>query len=48
MSNILVECVPNFSEGRDEDIISKIAASIKKIDGVRLLDVDPGFAANRG
>ena len=47
MSNVLVECVPNFSEGRDERIISKIAASIEKIQGVRLLDVDPGFAANR-
>ncbi|PIR17832.1 MAG: glutamate formimidoyltransferase [Deltaproteobacteria bacterium CG11_big_fil_rev_8_21_14_0_20_49_13] len=43
----LVECVPNFSEGRDKQKIDAICNEIKKIDGVRLLDVDPGFATNR-
>ena len=43
----IVECVPNFSEGRDEKVIQAIAASITAIDGVRLLDVDPGEATNR-
>lgn len=47
MSTVIVECVPNFSEGRDQIIIDKIAKSIKNIQGVSLLDVDPGFAANR-
>jgi glutamate formiminotransferase/formiminotetrahydrofolate cyclodeaminase len=43
----LIECVPNFSEGRDQNIIDKIAASIVAVDGVKLLDVDPGKATNR-
>lgn len=43
----IVECVPNFSEGRDRNIISKIAAVIEEIDGVSLLDVDPGEDTNR-
>src|SRR5688572_3457618 len=43
----LIECVPNFSEGRDQNIIDKIAASIASVDGVKLLDVDPGKATNR-
>jgi glutamate formiminotransferase/formiminotetrahydrofolate cyclodeaminase len=43
----LVECVPNFSEGRDRGILDAIAASIREVDGVRLLDVDPGAATNR-
>ena len=43
----IIECVPNFSEGRDLSIISKITDEIKKIDGVKLLDVDPGNATNR-
>ncbi|MEZ4909179.1 MAG: glutamate formimidoyltransferase [Saprospiraceae bacterium] len=43
----LIECVPNFSEGRDKSIIDKIANSIKSVDGVSLLDVDPGHATNR-
>jgi glutamate formiminotransferase/formiminotetrahydrofolate cyclodeaminase len=43
----LIECVPNFSEGRDPHIIDKIAASISAVDGVKLLDVDPGKATNR-
>jgi glutamate formiminotransferase/formiminotetrahydrofolate cyclodeaminase len=43
----LVECVPNFSEGRDRRVIDAIAAVIASVDGVRLLDVDPGMATNR-
>jgi len=46
-SDILIECVPNFSEGRDMEIIRQITDEITKIDGVRLLDVDPGKATNR-
>nr|WP_321408979.1 glutamate formimidoyltransferase [uncultured Carboxylicivirga sp.] len=43
----LIECVPNFSEGCDMTIIEKITDEIKKIDGVKLIDVDPGKATNR-
>jgi glutamate formiminotransferase/formiminotetrahydrofolate cyclodeaminase len=43
----LVECVPNFSEGRDSSIIDAIARSISSVEGVCLLDVDPGADANR-
>lgn len=43
----LVECVPNFSEGRDKKAIDAIADSIKSVPGVELLDVDPGEATNR-
>jgi len=43
----LIECVPNFSEGRDPDIIRQITTSIEAIEGVRLLNVDPGKATNR-
>jgi len=43
----LVECVPNFSEGRDKKILDAIAASIKAVKGVTLLDVDPGETTNR-
>lgn len=43
----VVECVPNFSEGRDKEIISKITGEIEKVDGVYLLDVDMGSATNR-
>jgi len=43
----LIECVPNFSEGRDPDVIRQIAAVIEAVDGVTLLDVDPGKATNR-
>lgn len=43
----LVECVPNFSEGRDRNILDAIAAAITSVEGVRLLDVDPGAATNR-
>jgi len=43
----LVECVPNFSEGRDPVVIKQIADAIEKSDGVKLLNVDPGEATNR-
>jgi len=43
----LVECVPNFSEGRDKDKIQAIAREIEATPGVRLLDVDPGESTNR-
>jgi len=47
MSEILIECVPNFSEGQNPEVIKKITDEIEKIDGVKLLDVDPGFEMNR-
>lgn len=47
MSDILIECVPNFSEGKDKAIIKQITDEIEKIEGVKLLDVDPGFEMNR-
>jgi glutamate formiminotransferase/formiminotetrahydrofolate cyclodeaminase len=43
----IIECVPNFSEGRDMAVIDQISAEIKKIAGVELLDVDPGRDTNR-
>jgi glutamate formiminotransferase/formiminotetrahydrofolate cyclodeaminase len=43
----LIECVPNFSEGRAEKIIRQITDAIKSADGVSLLDVDPGVTTNR-
>jgi glutamate formiminotransferase/formiminotetrahydrofolate cyclodeaminase len=43
----LIECVPNFSEGRDMNIIKQITNEIETIEGVRLLNVDPGKATNR-
>ncbi len=43
----LIECVPNFSEGRDMAIIKQITDQIESVEGVRLLDVDPGKATNR-
>ena len=43
----LIECVPNFSEGRDMGVIKTITDEIEKVAGVRLLDVDPGAATNR-
>jgi glutamate formiminotransferase/formiminotetrahydrofolate cyclodeaminase len=43
----LIECVPNFSEGRDRTVIDAITAPIETVDGVKLLDVDPGAATNR-
>lgn len=47
MNPQLIECVPNFSEGRDMNVIRQITDSIESVDGVRLLDVDPGQATNR-
>lgn len=44
---MLIECVPNFSEGRDMTVVKQITDEIEKIDGVKLLDVDPGFSTNR-
>src|SRR5579875_3139465 len=43
----LVECVPNFSEGRNQKVIEAIAEAISGVEGVELLDVDPGKATNR-
>jgi glutamate formiminotransferase/formiminotetrahydrofolate cyclodeaminase len=43
----LVECVPNFSEGRDQARIDEITGEIRGVEGVRLLDVDPGKDTNR-
>ena len=47
MSDILIECVPNFSEGQNPEIIKKITDEIEKVEGVKLLDVDPGYEMNR-
>jgi glutamate formiminotransferase/formiminotetrahydrofolate cyclodeaminase len=43
----LIECVPNFSEGRDMAVIKQITDEIESVEGVSLLDVDPGAATNR-
>lgn len=43
----LIECVPNFSEGRDMGIINQITDAIRAVSGVRVVDVDPGKATNR-
>ena len=47
MKKQLVECVPNFSEGRDKSIIKTITDAIESVEGVELLNVDPGEATNR-
>ena len=47
MNKQLIECVPNISEGRDMNKINAIAAVIETVEGVKLLDVDPGKATNR-
>ena len=47
MKKQLIECVPNFSEGRDMNIIKQITNRIESVEGVKLLDVDPGKATNR-
>ena len=47
MSKKILECVPNFSEGRDMNKIKQITSVIEQVEGVRLLDVDPGKATNR-
>ena len=43
----IIECVPNFSEGRDMNVIKQITNEIESVEGVRLLNVDPGKATNR-
>ncbi len=43
----LIECVPNISEGRDKNVIDQVTAEIEKVEGVKLLDVDPGMTTNR-
>lgn len=43
----IIECVPNFSEGRDREIIRQITAAIESVEGVSLLNVDPGASTNR-
>jgi len=43
----LIECVPNFSEGRNLEVIKQITDVIEKSEGVKLLDVDPGYSTNR-
>ncbi len=43
----IIECVPNFSEGRDKSVIDAIVAAIASVEGVKVLDVDPGEATNR-
>jgi glutamate formiminotransferase len=43
----LIECVPNFSEGRDQNVIRQVTDAIQSVDGVSLLDVDPGASTNR-
>ncbi|HED64422.1 MAG TPA: glutamate formimidoyltransferase [Planctomycetes bacterium] len=46
-STRLIECVPNFSEGSDMALIARLTDAIEAVDGVKLLDVDPGKATNR-
>lgn len=43
----IIECVPNFSEGRNMDVIKQITDQIESVEGVKLLNVDPGDATNR-
>src|SRR5258708_39442694 len=45
--NQIIECVPNFSEGVNLDIIKQITNEVESVEGVRLLNVDPGKATNR-
>ena len=45
--NKLIECVPNFSEGRDLNIIKQITQQMEEVEGVKLLNIDPGKATNR-
>ena len=47
MQKKLIECVPNISEGRDMNIINEIAKQVETVEGVKLLDIDPGKATNR-
>ena len=43
----IIECVPNYSEGRNKAVIDRIVASIASVEGVKVLNVDPGEATNR-
>ena len=43
----LIECVPNYSEGKDQSVIQAIVEAISTVEGVKVLDVDPGEATNR-
>src|SRR5690242_12695760 len=45
--NKIIECVPNFSEGRDMNIIKQITDAIESVEGIKLLNVDPGKGTNR-
>ena len=47
MSRQLIECVPNISEGRDQEKINTIANIVETVEGVKLLNIDPGKATNR-
>lgn len=47
MQKKIIECVPNFSEGRRPEVIEAIADAVRSVSGVKLLDVDPGEATNR-
>ena len=47
MQKRIIECVPNFSEGRNMEVIKQITNAIESVKGVKLLDVDPGEATNR-
>lgn len=47
MKTRIIECVPNFSEGRDKNVIKAITDAIESVKGINLLDVDPGEATNR-
>ncbi len=47
MTKRIIECVPNFSEGRNMQIIKQITDAIESVEGIKLLDIDPGKATNR-
>ena len=47
MSQAIVECVPNFSEGRNPAVLKEITNAVEAVPGVSLLDVDPGANTNR-
>jgi glutamate formiminotransferase/formiminotetrahydrofolate cyclodeaminase len=47
MKKQIIECVPNISEGRDNDKINAVASVVETVEGVKLLDIDPGKATNR-
>ena len=47
MAKRIIECVPNFSEGRDKEVIRQITLAIEQAADVRVLNVDPGEATHR-